>query len=328
MNLPAKSVALDTRGLDDLKRAARESPEKSLRTAATQFEALFMNMILKNMRDAAPKDGLLSSSAGATYTGMLDQQLSQQLAGRGTGLADMLVRQLGKNMKPAAIPGTGAAAGADYRPSAARTAGAASSAATPGAGVYPRAGSPPLPLRPAPSLTPAVPAAGAGAQAPAADPPARKRDFVARMALHAREAEHKTGVPASFMIGQAALESGWGKHEIKDANGQPAFNLFGVKASGKWSGPTVEVTTTEFVGGVAQKIVAKFRAYASYAEGFADYARMMANNPRYANVLKIASRGVESFAQGLQKAGYATDPAYAAKLTKVINAAAQIDRQA
>jgi flagellar protein FlgJ len=155
-----------------------------------------------------------------------------------------------------------------------------------------------------------------------------KRDFVARMASHAREAEQKTGVPAKFMIGQAALESGWGKHEIKHADGQPAFNLFGVKASGNWSGPTVNVTTTEFVNGVAKKVIEKFRAYASYAEGFADYAKVIADNPRYAKVMKAAEDGVSSFAHGLQSAGYATDPAYAAKLTRVINETIKFNRQA
>jgi flagellar protein FlgJ len=299
MNLLPNQVALDSRGLDGLKRAARESPDKALQVAATQFEALFMNIILKNMRDSLPKDGLMSSSAGSTYTGMLDQQLSQQLASRGTGLADMLVRQLSKNVKPAA----GTAAGADL-PEGSR------------------------PLRPAAALTSATPAAVDGLKALAADFPDKKRDFVARMTRHAQDAEQRTGVPARFLIGQAALESGWGKHEIKDGNGQTTFNLFGIKATGKWSGPTVAVTTTEFVNGAAQKVVAKFRTYASYAEGFADYARMLAGNPRYAGVLKTASQGIESFAQGLQKAGYATDPAYAAKLTKVIIAAVRIDRQA
>ena len=156
----------------------------------------------------------------------------------------------------------------------------------------------------------------------------RKRSFVINMAEHAKAAELKTGVPAKFMIGQAALESGWGKKEIKDSSGQSAFNVFGIKATGKWNGPTVDVTTTEFVNGVAKKVVEKFRAYASYAESFADYAKLIADSPRYANVLKTARHGVEAFAQGLQRAGYATDPAYATKLSRVINDAIKIDREA
>jgi flagellar protein FlgJ len=300
-------VALDTRSLDGLKRAARESPDKALKAAATQFEALFMNMILKNMRESLPKDGLMSSSAGETYTGMLDQQLSQKLAGRSTGLADMLVKQLSRNMTSTAAaraaPVAGSPLAAVPTPIVAPTGVVSASAAT------------------------ASPRAVNSLQSPAnaAD---RKREFVARIAQHAQSAEQATGVPAKFMIGQAALESGWGKHEIKDSSGQPVFNLFGIKATGKWSGPTVDVTTTEFINGVATKVVEKFRAYASYAEGFADYAKVIADNPRYANVLKTARQGIEYFAQGLQRAGYATDPAYAAKLTRVINDAVGIDRHA
>jgi flagellar protein FlgJ len=296
MNVPTNQMVLDSRGLDDLKRTARASPDKALKTAATQFEALFMNMILKSMRDSLPKDGLMSSSAGETYTGMLDQQLSQKLASKGTGLADMLVKQLSRNMKA---------------PSSVEERAATNITASKLAGA------------------PAQPSAKAERSQPAAiSAMDRKREFIARMGQHANAAELKTGVPAKFMIGQAALESGWGKKEIKDSSGQSAFNVFGIKATGKWTGPTVDVTTTEFVNGVASKVVEKFRAYASYAEGFADYAKMIAESPRYANVLKTARDGIESFAQGLQRAGYATDPAYATKLTKVINDAVRIDRHA
>jgi len=352
MVIPATPIAADARGLDSLKRTAREAPDKALRTAATQFEALFMNMILKGMRDASPKDGMLSSSAGNTYTGMLDQQLAQNMAGRGTGLADMLVRQLSPHVKGAALaaagtaPATGSAAaspgagpaatGANplqrplrlgatgtLYPAPARAAGTVSPALAPGTGPRPD----PAALRPTTPLTPGGPLAD-GLRATSPDGPDKRRDFIDRLAEHARAAEQTTGVPARFMIGQAALETGWGKHEIHDSSGQSAHNLFGIKASASWSGPTVDVTTTEFVDGAARKVVARFRAYASYAEGFADYAKLLAGNPRYADALKAAGAGIASFAQGLQKAGYATDPAYAAKLTRVIGSTLRIDRQA
>jgi flagellar protein FlgJ len=330
MSLPINQIALDSRGLDSLKRAAHDSPDKALKSAAAQFEALFMNMILKNMRDSVPKDGLMSSSAGDTYTTMLDQQLSQNLASKGTGLADMLVKQLSRNVKPAAGVDAGTVTGAALtsRPAVTRATGKTMSTAVP----TPRTTAPPATQAArhatAPSPAWATTTALATSTAPVVNGAARKRDFVVRMAQHAKDAELKTGVPAKFMIGQAALESGWGKREIKDGNGQSAFNVFGVKATGNWNGATVDVPTTEFVNGVATKVVEKFRAYASYAEGFADYAKLIADNPRYANVVKTARQGIEYFAQGLQRAGYATDPAYAAKLTRVINDAVQIDRQA
>jgi flagellar protein FlgJ len=120
------------------------------------------------------------------------------------------------------------------------------------------------------------------------------------------------------MVGQAALESGWGQHEIRNANGTSTHNLFGVKAGKDWTGPVVERTTTEFVNGVAQKTTAKFRVYSSYAESFRDYANVLRSNSRYSSVISHG-KDAAGFARGLQKAGYATDPAYADKLMRLIN---------
>jgi flagellar protein FlgJ len=119
------------------------------------------------------------------------------------------------------------------------------------------------------------------------------------------------------MLGQAALESGWGRREIKGRDGSTSHNLFGIKAGSDWKGKVVEAVTTEYVNGKAQRRVEKFRAYDSYADSFKDYAKLITNNPRYEKVL--ASGGdATSFARGLQKAGYATDPNYATKLASII----------
>ena len=107
--------------------------------------------------------------------------------------------------------------------------------------------------------------------------------------------------------------------------GSPAHNLFGIKAGANWKGPVAEVTTTEYVNGQARKVVAKFRAYSSYAESFADYAKLMKDSPRYQQVVAKAD-SASGFAQGLQRAGYATDPAYADKLTRVINTTLRLQR--
>jgi flagellar protein FlgJ len=141
--------------------------------------------------------------------------------------------------------------------------------------------------------------------------------FQNRMAQHAEEASRATGVPAYLMLGQAALESGWGKREIKAADGTPSNNLFGIKATGGWKGRVVEVPTTEYQNGAVQTKLQKFRVYDSYADAFRDYAKLLRSNPRYENVLANAKDAV-GFAQGLQRAGYATDPNYAAKLTRII----------
>ena len=121
------------------------------------------------------------------------------------------------------------------------------------------------------------------------------------------------------MIAQAALESGWGKREIRAADGTASHNLFGIKATGGWTGKVVERATTEYENGVPQTRMEKFRAYDSYADGFRDYANLLRNNPRYQNVIANA-QSASGFAQGLQRAGYATDPNYANTIISVMQA--------
>ncbi|PWB39835.1 MAG: flagellar assembly peptidoglycan hydrolase FlgJ, partial [Rhodocyclales bacterium] len=146
--------------------------------------------------------------------------------------------------------------------------------------------------------------------------PAPAREFVNRLWSQAGEASRATGIPAHFMIAQAALETGWGRAELRFSDGTPTYNLFGIKAGRGWQGAVAEATTTEYVNGVAQKTVERFRAYSSYAEAFRDYASLLTSNPRYAAVLN--QQDAAGFARGLQRAGYATDPMYAAKLERII----------
>ena len=151
-------------------------------------------------------------------------------------------------------------------------------------------------------------------------PASQTQSFVNTVWPHAQSVSQSTGIPAQFMVAQAALETGWGKNEIKRSDGSPSFNVMGIKAGGSWSGPVAETVTTEYVNGVAQKTTEKFRAYSSYAEGFQDYAKLLMNNPRYAAVLE--KQDAAGFARGLQQAGYATDPMYADKLMRIINGSA------
>jgi flagellar protein FlgJ len=170
------------------------------------------------------------------------------------------------------------------------------------------------------AATPPVNIAAAVAATPAtgAAPLSQTGDFVNRIWSHAVDAARSIGVRPQFMVGQAALESGWGKHEIRNADGSGTHNLFGVKAGRGWNGPSVEKVTTEYVNGVAHKTTARFRVYASYGEAFKDYAKLIGGNPRYAGVMAQA-QDAQGFARGLQQAGYATDPSYADKLVRVIN---------
>jgi flagellar protein FlgJ len=245
---------------------------------------------------------MFDNSQTKMYTSMLDQQMSQSLASRGVGLADMLIRQL----SPA---GTNTAAAAD----GSTPADGSSLPATATNPFADRFGS--LKQRNGDTTSGTV---GTKNGKSASNQPAHVQAFQQKLAAHAEEASRTTGIPAKFMLGQAALESGWGKHVIKRADGTSSNNLFGIKANASWKGKTVDAVTTEYVNGVPQKRVEKFRAYDSYADSFKDYANMLRSNPRYEKVLATAS-DVKGFAQGLQRAGYATDPHYATKLTNIIN---------
>jgi flagellar protein FlgJ len=137
------------------------------------------------------------------------------------------------------------------------------------------------------------------------------------MMSHAQEAAKTTGIPPTFMLAQAALETGWGKKQMLYPDGSPSHNLFGIKAQNGWNGKTVNVLTSEFENGKMIKKVEKFRAYDSYADSFKDYAKLLSENPRYKNVMN--AQDPATFAYGLQRAGYATDPEYGDKLVRVIN---------
>lgn len=308
----AGDLAADSRSLDGLKRSAQRDPRGAIKQAAQQFEALFMQMVLKSMRDATPKSGLLDSPAGDTYTGMLDQQMATRMSSSGTGLADVIVRQLTRHMDRGADKGAVAGSAAD----AAGTAPATVSAA-PASAARSRA------LAAYDSAARATPLASADRALERLAPPplngngSPQRNFVTRHWDAAQAAQQATGIPAQFVLSQAALESGWGKAEIRGADGLPSYNLFGIKATGGWQGRTVEVVTTEYENGTARKVVEKFRAYNNYSEAFRDWAQLLAANPRYAGVL-AQGRDAAGFAHGLQRAGYATDPAYGDKLTRVI----------
>lgn len=289
--------ALDVQGVDNLKLQAKQSSPEALKAAARQFEAVFMNMLLKSMRETTSQDGMFDSEQTRMYTSMLDQQLAQSMASRGIGLADVMVRQLST-----------AAAAVD--PSAEAQA-------------FPLNNDRAMPLEDAKPFelpaasTAAAQSAPASASAGSGDVPAHVGDFVQRMLPHAQAASAATGIPAQFMVGQAALETGWGRAAIRGADGTDSHNLFGIKAGGDWKGRTVDIVTTEYVKGQPVKQVDTFRAYDSYADAFSDYATLLRGQARYQNVIAQGSDAA-GFAQGLQQAGYATDPAYARKLQGAI----------
>jgi flagellar protein FlgJ len=267
--------------VDALRASAARDPKAAIKEAARQFEALFMQQLMKSMRDATMASGMLDNEGTKLGTEMLDNQFASQMTGLRGGLSEAIARQLERQMAGTAAP---------------------QAAAVPGAA-----------------------AGAAGSSAGGEKLSMSQADFVRTHAAAAREAAAASGIPAEFMVAQAAHESGWGRREIRHADGSSANNLFGIKAGAGWSGKVATVTTTEYVGGVAQKVTAKFRAYDTPAESFRDYARLMKDSPRYGAVIANAN-SAQGFAQGLQRAGYATDPGYADKLTRVINTTLRVAR--
>jgi flagellar protein FlgJ len=266
---------------------------------------MFINMMMKSMRDATPQDGMMDSQESKTFTGMLDQQMSQKLAKRGIGLADVLVRQLTAQQQ-------GQQAMQKMNEQALGIGGDQQS----GAALRMQSDPDTLPTDGAPA-TGAAGITGSARGTDNANKPAHVRAFQEKLADAAEEAEHATGVPAKFMMGQAALETGWGRRVIRNADGSSSNNLFGIKAGPGWKGKVATAVTTEYINGKPHAKVEKFRAYDSYADAFKDYAKMLSNNPRYEKVLAHGGDAT-AFAHGLQRAGYATDPQYAAKLSRII----------
>lgn len=312
----SSKLAIDSKSLDHLHVMAKKDPDEALRKAAQQFEALFLNMMLKSMREATPKDGIFDSQQTEFYTQMYDQQLTQHLSGKGIGIANMMVQQLARaNQSNAAQPQAGLAAmnGAGL-PAVVRDGHPNDKADQLWQSVNNTVKSV-LPIDDAGKLDREITGI-ASVDAVSKKISNHSMEFIDRLLPHAKAASQAVGIPAQFMLAQAALESGWGKHEIRRADNSPSYNLFGIKAGANWKGDVVETVTTEFINGAPQKVVEKFRAYSSYAESFSDYAKLLSDNPRYAKVLNASEPS--TFAFGLQRAGYATDPMYAEKLLRIM----------
>lgn len=294
MQRPSSTQQLAAGGasLDALRSAAARNPADAVQEVARQFESLFMQELMKSMRATTMDSGMLSNSATAMGSDMLDQQYAMQLSGQPGGLASAIARQLERQM--------GVAPAADAVPGQPRF----------------------LPL---PGLR--IQPAAAESEATVAATPygSNAQQFVATQAQAAAKVSAESGIPADFMLAQAAHETGWGRHELRGRDGTNAHNLFGIKAGAGWSGATVTATTTEVIDGEPRKVQAQFRAYASYEDSFRDYARLIGSSPRYA-AARRATDDPSAFARELQRAGYATDPDYAAKLTRVIQTTQRLQR--
>ena len=284
--MASQALAADGRALNALKVQAGQNSPEAAREAAKQFESLFMREMIKSMREATMKSGLLDGAEGNLANDMYDQQLSVQMSGLPGGLTEAIQRQLTRQMggteAELSVPST-----LSLDTSALRRTASTKNSTTPS--------------------------------------PKGLDACVQHHRATAERVAQDSGIPASFMLGQAGHETGWGKGEIRHKDGSAAYNLFGIKAGKNWTGKVAEVTTTEYINGVARKVTAKFRAYDSYEDSFRDYARLINDNPRYEKAREKVGSAV-AYATELQKAGYATDPEYASKLSRAIQSTLRVGR--
>lgn len=315
LNVRNADVITDFNALAKLKNDAREQDPEALKQVAKQFESLFLNMILKSMRQAKLDDGVLDNDQSKFYQEMYDQQLSTNLSGeRGVGLADLMVKQL--SPKQASSTDTQVMEDIDN--------------ATPHSTeqhnltVYERTKMAmlrrdwPEPTRLEAIAPPEDNIIIVDDDMPELDRRGSKQAFVEQLLPLAQKAAAELGVEPKVLIAQAALETGWGRSVIKNRDGSSSYNLFNIKAGSAWDGRQARISTLEFEGGIPTKVMSGFRVYDSYADSFNDYVKFIKEKPRYADAVKQVSNP-ERYMRELQQAGYATDPHYAGKVMNIYN---------
>ncbi len=295
-------IYTDFQGLSALRAGARDNSEESLREIAGQFEAIFIQMMLKSMRDANLGEGLMDSDHVKTYQSMFDQQIALDLSKRNSlGLADMMVQQLSRTQEGMAeVPADGVASSTIMQNALLQET-----------------------LRRAPETASIDTARRNTAEITSSRDdwkPDSPEDFVRALWPHAQRAADELGTRPELLISQAALETGWGKHMIRSADGSNSYNLFGIKADARWQGDRAVTETIEFRDGLMRKERATFRAYDSLSDSVSDYVNFLKSHPRYQQALNIAA-DAPAFARALSEAGYATDPDYSGKINRIMNSA-------
>ncbi len=306
------SVYTDFGGLAKLRAAAGKQSPEALRETARQFEALFVQSMLKAMREAGSGDGLFESDQSQFYRDIYDRQLALEMVkGRGIGISDMLLKSLG--VAPGStgqhVPGPGTETGPASMASAAPLV-AMNSVHRVLLDIDAKAA--PL-VEMAKGENEGAEAIGTASDWRPGDPD----EFIRELMPYAEQGAAQLGVHPGVIVAQAALETGWGQKIIRHPDGRSSFNLFGIKADSRWSGDRVTVPTLEFEGGVAVKKRAAFRSYASLDEAVSGYVEFLRSNPRYRQVLEQAG-DADAYLDGLESAGYATDPRYADKIREIM----------
>jgi len=305
MAIPVNSgdVYTDVTSLRGLKQDAARGSKAALEKTAEQFEALFLQMMLKSMRQAAPSDGMFDSDQTRFYQDLFDQQIAIDMAKKHQlGIADMLVKQLGKEQ--GSEHGQGLTLDIDRLRLAQPVSSQALLASAPSVAAPKETISKEADFH---GITP-------GKTIKGFDSPA---DFVEKLYPLAEKYGAELGVDPRALLAQAALETGWGRNVSCDANGVSSHNLFNIKADSRWSGPQAMVSTLEHENGETVRQQAAFRAYPDFESSFKDYVVFLKSNPRYRQALALADDG-QSFVRALHEAGYATDPKYATKINTIM----------
>jgi flagellar protein FlgJ len=292
---------LDQNSLNHVKAMGRADDPQALKEVAKKFEAIFVQQMLKNMRAANEvfaEDSYFNSNEMKFHQDMYDQQMSLNLtSGRGLGLADALYEQMARAY------GIAADEQSQSGNQSVNINGLSNQPQNPFALNNTFIKAPKEPISPA-----------SGGKTASFQNPA---EFIAVLKPYAEKAAAELNLDSDVLLAQAALETGWGRHVIHTQRGDNSFNLFNIKAGSGWDGDKVNVNTLEYAQGVAQQERADFRRYASYAESFSDYVNFLQTNPRYQQALAVGEDAT-SYADELQKAGYATDPAYAEKIKNIL----------
>ena len=311
-------LAMSPNTLAALRRDARRLEPGVLHQVARQFEALFLREVLSNVRAGALAQDVLGSDQLDTYQEMFDAQLADSMArGGGLGLARLLEKQLSGKASaaaPAVTPQVAAAVAPVEAPAPAIAVVRAAAAVE----IQPHSTRAEMPGIAAKASTASATGSAGTADTASEFAPKSAEEFVRQLLPHARWAADQLGIAPAAIVAQAALESAWGRRMPRHADGQPSFNLFGIKAGSQWTGARANVPTVEFVDGIAVRGKALFRAYDSVAEGVRDYVKFVKGGERYRAALQAGSDAY-GYATALARAGYATDPGYAAKFHAVLD---------